>query len=232
MSTVAVIPARGGSKRIPRKNIRDFCGRPIIAWSIQAALESACFDRVIVSTDDDEIAEVARAWGADIPFDRPESLADDHAGTVPVVQHALTWLAEHDRPVETICCLYATAPFVSATDLREGQSIFEREHCDFALTVTEFSSPIQRALRVTSDGRLSMFHPEQFDTRSQDLESAYHDAGQFYWGRAGAWQAGAPLFGPYSAPIVLPGYRVQDIDTADDWQRAEHLFRALREQDK
>ena len=225
---LAVIPARGGSKRIPRKNIRPFCGRPIIAWSIDAALHSGCFERIVVSTDDDEIADVARRAGAEVPFRRPAELADDHTGTIAVVRHAVQWHVDAGTPADLVCCIYPTAPFVRADDLRQGLQTLLRQQADFALSVTRFDSPIQRALRIDGRGRLSMFNPETFAIRSQDLEAAYHDAAQFYWGLAQAWQTAETLFGPQSAAVELPTSRVQDIDTPDDWRRAELMFDALR----
>jgi N-acylneuraminate cytidylyltransferase len=226
---LAIIPARGGSKRIPRKNVRSFCGRPMIHWSIDAALHSGCFDAVVVSTDDPEIAAVARAAGAEVPFTRPAELSNDYAGTVAVVQHAVNWLAAQGRPAEFVCCLYATAPFVTPQDLRLGLAALQGEpQAAYALSVTSFPFPIQRALKRTPDGRIAMFHPEHLNTRSQDLEEAFHDAGQFYWGRAHAWAEALPVFGPRTMPIVLPRHRVQDIDTPEDWDRAEWMFKALR----
>lgn len=225
---VAVIPARGGSKRIPRKNIKAFCGKPMIAWSIEAAAASGCFDAVVVSTDDAEIAEVAKSYGASVPFVRPPELSDDHTGTIPVIAHAVQrFVAAGQRP-DAVCCLYATAPFVTADDIRTGLQVMEEEGVDYAFSVTSYAFPIQRAIRFSKHGRVEMFQPEHFNTRSQDLEEAYHDAGQFYWGRASAWLAGTPLFGMGSAPVVLPRHRVQDIDTAEDWLRAEWMFKALR----
>ena len=224
---LAIIPARGGSKRIPRKNIKPFCGKPMIAWSIEAALASGCFDRIIVSTEDAEIADVARAHGAEVPFMRPPQLSDDLTGTIPVVTHAVGWMAQEVGPVEFACCLYATAPFVQAQDLRKGFELLERSGAQYAFTVTNFAAPIQRSFRITGQQRIEMFNPTQFNTRSQDLEEAYHDAGQFYWGRAQAWLAPMPLFSQVSTPIVLPRYRVQDIDTTDDWIRAEMFFEIL-----
>ena len=226
---IAVIPARGGSKRIPRKNIREFCGKPMIAWSIEAALASECFDHVIVSTDDREIAEVARAHGAEVPFTRPAELSNDHAATIPVIAHAIESVAEHMGPVERTCCLYATAPFVSAEDLQAGLRLLTESGADYAFTVTSYAFPIQRAIRIRTDGGVEMFNPEHFTTRSQDLEEAWHDAGQFYWGTAEAWRSGRPIFAPYSRPLVLPRHRVQDIDTPEDWTRAEWLFEAMRQ---
>lgn len=225
---VAILPARGGSKRIPRKNIRPFLGRPIIAYSIDAARESGCFDRIIVSTDDDEIAEVAESYGAEAPFRRPAELADDMTGTAPVVAHTLGLLAAERTPATLACCIYATAPFVRAADIRRGHEMLEASNQSYAFSVTTFPFPIQRALKRHGPG-LAMFHPEHAETRSQDLEEAYHDAAQFYWGRAEAWRAGAPLFSDESFPVVLPRWRVQDIDTEEDWRRAELLYRALQD---
>lgn len=225
---LAVIPARGGSKRIPRKNIKIFCGKPMIAWSIEAALQSGCFDQVIVSTDDAEIAEVSRQYGASMPFVRPADLSDDHTGTAAVIAHAVNWFKQQGQAPEQVCCLYATAPFVRAEDIQRGLHILEAATSDYAFSVTSYAFPIQRAIRITERGRVEMFSPEYFNTRSQDLEEAYHDAGQFYWGRASAWLAGKMIFGPDSAPVLLPRHRVQDIDTAEDWLRAEWLFKAMR----
>ena len=227
---LAIIPARGGSKRIPRKNIKPFCGKPMIAWSIEAALKSGCFDRIIVSTDDAEIAEVARSFSAEAPFMRPAELSDDHTGTIPVIAHAIGWVSQHVAPVDFACCLYATAPFVRAEDLRRGYDLLQQSGADYAFSVTSYAFPIQRAIRITADQRVEMFNPEHFTTRSQDLEEAFHDAGQFYWGRAAAWLASKPIFSHDAAPVTLPRHRVQDIDTSEDWDRAEWLFKAMRSQ--
>jgi pseudaminic acid cytidylyltransferase len=227
---VAVIPARGGSKRIPRKNIKAFCGKPLIAWSIEAALQSNCFDQVIVSTDDVEIAEVARLYGAQVPFMRPVMLSDDHTGTMAVVAHAINSLATLGRAPAQICCLYATAPFVSADDLCHGLAVLTETGSDYAFSVTSFAFPIQRAIRITPAGRVEMLDAKYFNFRSQDIEETYHDAGQFYWGRAEAWLQGQMLFSSAAAPVVLPRHRVQDIDTPEDWTRAEWMFKALQAQ--
>ena len=226
---LAVIPARGGSKRIPRKNIKPFCGKPMIAWSIEAALQSACFDQVVVSTDDAEIAEVARQHGALVPFIRPANLADDHTDTIPVIQHAIQWSQTQGLAPSQVCCLYATAPFVSVDDLRRGLAVLTETASDYAFSVTSYAFPIQRAIRITETGRVEMFNPQHFGTRSQDLEEAWHDAGQFYWGRADAWLAGKPIFSNDAVPVKLPRHRVQDIDTPEDWLRAEWMFKALQE---
>jgi len=225
---LAVIPARGGSKRIPRKNIKPFCGRPMIAWSIEAAGDSGCFDRIIVSTDDNEIAAMAEKCGAEVPFMRPAELSDDYTGTTAVVAHAVDWQKQNGQSPVNVCCLYATAPFVDPQELKHGLSLLEQGDCDFVFSVTSYAFPIQRAIRITNAGRVEMFYPEYFCTRSQDLEEAYHDAGQFYWGKESAWLEGKAIFGPHSVPIVLPRSRVQDIDTPEDWERAERMFEAMR----
>jgi pseudaminic acid cytidylyltransferase len=226
---LAVIPARGGSKRIPRKNIRDFLGKPVIAYSIEAALQSKLFNQVVVSTDDNEIADVARGLGAKVPFMRPAKLSDDHTGTADVVKHALSWFAEQGTPAEFACCIYATAPFVTSQDLQDGFELLSSSRKSYAFSVTSFGFSIQRALRLT-EGGLEPFSPAHSETRSQDLEEAFHDAGQFYWGRATAFLSDVPLFSNASLPVVLPRYRVQDIDTVEDWQRAEFMYRALQMQ--
>ena len=226
---LAVIPARGGSKRIPRKNIRLFLGKPIIAWSVEAALQSGVCDRVIVSTDDAEIAAVATACGAEVPFLRPAELADDFTGTNAVVKHAISWLVERGEQVAYACCLYATAPLVQARHLEQGYRLLVASDAAFALAVTSFAFPIQRALRITAQGRIDPFQPEHRFTRSQDLEHAFHDAGQFVWGRATAFLEDAIAYSPITLPVQLPRHLVQDIDTEEDWQRAELMARALQQ---
>lgn len=225
---IAVIPARGGSKRIPRKNVKDFCGKPMIAYSIEAALASGCFDRVIVSTDDEEIANVAQAYGAEVPFMRPAQLSDDHTGTIPVIKHATEWFMAQGLAPDLVCCLYATAPFVTAEHLQQGLQQMQQTDAAYAFTVTSYAFPIQRAIKIDDQQRMQMFNPDAFNTRSQDLEEAWHDAGQFYWGKAASWLAEMTIFGEASSPIILPRHRVQDIDTSEDWDRAEWLFRALK----
>jgi pseudaminic acid cytidylyltransferase len=224
---LAIIPARGASKRIPRKNIKPFCGKPMIAWSIEAAHKSGCFERIIVSTDDEEIAKVARHYGAETPFLRSAELSDDHTGTTPVVAHAIQWQQQHGESPTEVCCIYATAPFVQAEDLQRGLEVLNQVGCDYAFSVTSYAFPIQRAIRITAAKRVEMFNPEQYNTRSQDLEEAYHDAGQFYWGRTEAWLSGKSIFSPAAAPVILPRHRVQDIDTPEDWERAELMFSTM-----
>ncbi|MGC9457318.1 MAG: pseudaminic acid cytidylyltransferase [Halothiobacillaceae bacterium] len=228
---VAIIPARGGSKRIPRKNIKPFCGKPMIAWPLEQAQLSGCFDRIIVSTDDEEIAAVAREYGAETPFMRPEHLSDDHAGTTEVIAHAIEWLESNGETPEAVCCIYATAPFIQAEDLRQGlKRLQDNEDAPYVFSVTSYAFPIQRAIRLDGGGRVEMFQPEHFSTRSQDLEEAWHDAGQFYWGRPDAWSKGERVFSEDSIGLPLPRHRVQDIDTPEDWLQAELIFQALREQ--
>lgn len=225
---VAVIPARGGSKRIPRKNIKLFYGKPIIAWSIEAALESGCFDEVIVSTDDKEIAEVAKAWGASVPFLRPTELSNDYAGTIPVIKHAIEWFLKQGVTPDFICCLYATAPFITGCDLIDGFNTLKKSNSDYSFSITSYPFPIQRAVKLNQDRQVEMFQPDHLNTRSQDLEEAYHDAGQFYWGKSSAWMANKPVFSHFSSAVILPRYRVQDIDTLEDWRHAELMYRALQ----
>jgi len=225
---LCIIPARGGSKRIPRKNIRDFCGKPMIAWSIQAAIASGLFEHIIVSTDDDEIAEVAQAHGAEAPFRRPADLSDDHAGTTAVITHAADWAAqEAGWELQTVCCLYATAPFVRPEDLQQGLQRLQSGDWAFCFTATTYASPIFRSFRQTDEGGIEMFFPEHFNKRSQDLPEALHDAGQFYWGRPSAWSQDLRIFDRHSTPLLIPRWRVQDIDDEDDWIRAELLWTAL-----
>ena len=220
---IAVIPARGGSKRIPRKNIRPFCGKPMIAWSIEAAKSSGLFEHIIVSTDDAEIAEVAKQWGAEVPFIRTEELSNDHTGTTPVIAHATQWALDQGFNVAAVCCIYATAPFVQINDLKRGWDAMNSGDWNYAFTVTDFAAPIFRSFKQTAEGGVEMFFPEYFVTRSQDLPTALHDAGQFYWGYPDAWLEEKRIFDRHSVPVIIPRWRVQDIDTPDDWERAEIL---------
>lgn len=224
---IAIIPARGGSKRIPRKNIKIFHGKPIIAYSIEAALKSRCFDRIIVSTDDQEIADAALKYGAEVPFLRPAAIADHYATTMDVMEHAIQYLTKENIIPELICCIYATAPFILADDLRKGLCILNDPKVEYAFSATSFPFPIQRAIKLTGQGDVKMFSEQYADTRSQDLVEAYHDAGQFYWGRTSAFIARKAIFAEHSKVILLPRKRVQDIDTVEDWELAEALFSVL-----
>ena len=218
---IAVIPARGGSKRIPRKNIKNFNGKPMIAWSIEAAKESGLFEKIIVSTDDEEISEIASEWGAEVPFVRPAELSDDFVATTEVIAHTTQWAINQKFDLESVCCIYATAPFIQVEDLKRGQEALDSGDWDYAFTVTDFAAPIFRSFKETEQGGIEMFFPEHFGTRSQDLPVALHDAGQFYWGRSESWIRGKQIFSINSKPILIPRWRVQDIDTLEDWKRAE-----------
>ncbi|MFM1990490.1 MAG: pseudaminic acid cytidylyltransferase [Pseudomonadota bacterium] len=225
---VAVIPARGGSKRIPRKNIRPFAGVPMIGHAIGLARASGLFDRIVVSTDDDEIAGVARDFGAEVPFRRPAELADDRATTAPVVAHAIQACAALGWTAERVCCLYPCVPFLDPTDLADALALLDGSEADFSFPVAAFPSAVQRALRRGADGRMAPMYPEHEFVRTQDLEPAYHDAGQFYWGRTGAWLEGRRVHGG-GIGLPVPAWRVIDIDGPDDWTRAELLHRALND---
>lgn len=224
---IAIIPARGGSKRIPRKNIKLFNGKPMIAWSIEVAKCSDLFDHIIVSTDDDEIAEVAKNWGAEVPFMRPQELANDYAGTAPVIAHGTQWALNQGLALTAVCCIYAATPFIELNDLRRGWDEFKSGDWEYTFTATGFDAPIFRSFKQNSQGGVEMFFPDQYTARSQDLPSALHDAGQFYWGRPTAWLEELRVFEHHSKPILIPRWRVQDIDTQDDWQRAEILASVL-----
>lgn len=229
MTRICIVPARGGSKRIPRKNIREFLGKPIIAYSIDAALESGLFDEVMVSTEDQEIAEVARAHGAAVPFFRSAENSTDMAMTAPVLVEVLERYAATGRRFDTTCCLYPTAPFVTVARLREACAKLDASAADGVVPVVRFSYPIQRALRM-AEGRLEMFWPENYNRRSQDLEPAYHDAGQYYFLRTSSLLVQRSLFPATALPIVLGDADVQDIDSLEDWEMAEWKCRWLREQ--
>ena len=219
---LCVIPARGGSKRIPRKNVKDFLGKPLIAYSIEAALNSGVFESVIVSTDDADIADVAVKFGAQVPFMRDAALSDDYATSSDAVSDAARRLGgEYSH----VCCLYATAPLITGEILREAYGKFEEAECEFLFSATEFSFPIQRAIRLGEDGAVNMFYPQFALTRSQDLERAYHDAGAFYFGRREAWLEKKPIFAQHSKAFLLPRNLVCDIDTPEDFEFAQKLYR-------
>lgn len=221
---IAVIPARGGSKRIPRKNIRDFAGKPIIAWPIEVAIESKLFDDVIVSTDDAEIAEVARRAGASVPFVRPNELADDYADTKSVVRHAISELKLGDQPEVQICCIYPTSVFVDSALLKEGQTKLFGSRADFVFSITAIESTVYRSFYKTADDGVQMLFPENFEKRTQDLPSLYCDAAQFYWATVKTWQSDEPIFGPNSIGVFIDPSRVQDIDRELHWLAAEQIF--------
>jgi pseudaminic acid cytidylyltransferase len=224
---VAVIPARGGSKRIPRKNIREFAGKPMIAHSIDCARQSGLFDRIIVSTDDPEISRVAQEFGAEVPFVRPAALADDHAGTTVVIAQAVKWLQDSGVTLSAVCCIYATAPFMRREDIAEGWRLLQTGEWQYVFAATRFVASVHRSFLRATNGGLEMIFPEHFDTRSQDLPTVLHDAAQFYWGRPEAWLTGVRVFDRHSTIVEIPPWRVQDIDTEDDWLQAEATAASL-----
>lgn len=226
MKAIAIIPARGGSKRIPHKNSRLFCGKPIIAWSIEAAKKSEVFERIIVSTDDQQIADIAMQYGAQVPFMRPSELAKDETSTRDVVNHAINWLAEHQVIPDYLCCIYATAPFVTSESLQQGWQQLSNNNSNFCFTVTRYPYPIQRALLLDTSGKISMRQPEFRLTRSQDLPETFHDAGQFYWGKTQAFLDDEIMYSEQASALIIPSHQAKDIDTEEDWVFAEKLFRA------
>lgn len=230
ITTLAVIPARGGSKRIARKNIRPFCGKPIIAYSIEAAIESNLFDHVIVSTDDEEIAEIAKQHGAEIPFMRPAKLADDHTGTNAIAKHAIEWYRNNGSNIDYTCCIYATAPMLQANYLKQGFYQLQTNNTEYAFAVTTYDFPVQRALTITETGTIEALDDNAIAMRSQDLKECVHDAGQFYWGKSNAFVNELPLMSDHASAVILPRYRAQDIDTEEDWLQAELMYKALATQ--
>lgn len=227
MKRIAIIPARGGSKRIPRKNVKDFLGMPIIAYSIRAALESGIFDEVMVSTDDEEIAEVAREYGAEVPFLRSKETANDYATTADVIREVLDSYGNQGRDFDVVCCLYATAPFVTAERLMHGAELLDKQSFDSAFTCVQFSYPILRGLVIDKQGRISMKWPEYRNSRSQDLQEFYHDAGQFYFATVPAFKKHNGFWGYNTAPIILSELEVQDLDTPTDWAIAEMKYQLM-----
>ncbi|HPF01102.1 MAG TPA: pseudaminic acid cytidylyltransferase [Bacteroidales bacterium] len=228
MKNLAIIPARGGSKRIPRKNIRDFFGKPIIAYSIQAALSSGLFDEVMVSTDDDEIAEIARQYGAAVPFMRSENTSDDFATTSDVLIEVIESYKLQGRVFENVCCIYPAAPLIKSTHLTEGYEKLINEKRNSVFPVVAFSYPVQRGLIIDSEGRTNMLHPENASVRSQDLQKVYHDAGQWYWLNTESFLADKKIFSSNSASVILSETEVQDIDTLIDWKMAEFKYEYLQ----
>ena len=226
MLNIAVIPARGGSKRIPRKNVKPFGGKPMIAYAIAAARESGLFEQVVVSTDDDQIAEVARAHGAAVPFRRPAALADDQTPTVPVIAHAAQWFADQGQAPDALCCIYPCVPLLRAEDLRAAYELFVQRGAPYVYPVVRFHSSPWRGMRRPENGPMQFVYPQYELTRTLDLEPLFFDAGQFYWGRTEAWKSGLRMHSNGHG-WEIDGHRVVDIDTADDWRRAELIARAL-----
>ena len=218
---LAIIIARGGSKRIPKKNIRKFCGKPIISWSIKAAQKSNCFDKIIVSTDDKEIADISQKNGAEIPFIRPTTLADDFSLTQDVIKHAIKWYEKNNFKLKLVCCIYACSPLIRYEDIQKAMKMLSKsKNNTFIFPATSYQYPIQRSLRLNQAGYAEMLDPEKFSSRSQDLEEAFHDAGQFYLASKNAWEKVENIFSD-SRPILIPRWRVEDIDTEEDIINAE-----------
>jgi pseudaminic acid cytidylyltransferase len=223
---VAIIPARGGSKRIPGKNIRLFCGKPIIAYAIEVAKASGLFDRIICTTDSSEIASVARQSGAEVPFERPADLSSDYASTDAVLIHTLNWLADQGQPAEFACCIYATAPFIQVEHLQRGLDILQERQGACVFPVTTYPYTIFRSLKKNERGRAEWLWPENRDKRSQDFPEVFHDAGQFYWFDVGQCLKAGKIPDDDAIPIIIPRHLVQDIDTEEDWDMAERLYRS------
>lgn len=224
--TIAIIPARGGSKRIPKKNIKDFLGKPLIAYSIETAIESGLFDRIIVSTDDKAIVEIATEYGAEVPCLRPKDISGDFVGTDMVIEYVLDALKQKGDTFDFVCTIYATAPLLQQKYLLLGYEELKNSDAVYSFSATTMPFPIQRTFKIVG-GRCEMFFPEHYNSRSQDLEGAYQDAGQFYWQNMNL-KSSELIFGRDSIPIILPRYLVQDIDTIEDWIYAEFMYQALQ----
>lgn len=229
---VCIIPARSESKRIPKKNIKDFFSKPLIAYSIEVALDSNLFEKVIVSTDDETIAKIAKEYGAEVPFLRPKELSDDFTGTQDVINHAIAYLENQGEYYEYICTIYATAPLLKKEYLIKGYKKLQNSDAINAFSATTMPFPIQRTFKLDKNGRCEMFMPEHYMTRSQDLEEAYQDAGQFYWTNRvkEKHSTNKILFSEVSIPIILPRHLVQDIDTLEDWKRAEYMYEVINKE--
>lgn len=223
---IAIIPAREGSKRIPRKNIKEFCGKPMIAYAITAAKKSGLFEHIVVSTDDEKIAEISRDWGAETPFIRPTELANDFTETVPVIAHGIEVCRNLGWKFDQVCCIYPGVPFIQIDDLIGALVQLTSSDTDYCFPVTEYPSAIHRALKLLGNGKMQPFYPEFELTRTQDSEPAYFDSGQFYWGKVEAWLTNTKIHSS-GLGYVIPNWRVVDIDTPDDWLRAELIFRAI-----
>lgn len=221
---ICIITARGGSKRIPRKNIRNFCGKPIIAYSIETAVASGLFDEIMVSTDDPEIAETSQKYGASVPFMRSAKNSDDYSTTAHVLLEVLEEYQQRNQKFDFLCCIYPTAPLLRTDTLKQAWELLQEKKLDSVFPMAKFGFPIQRALRMQPDGRVAMFHPENYNTRSQDLEAAYQDAGQFYFMRSDAFILKQRMWTDNTSALVLPEIEVQDIDNEDDWKIAEFKY--------
>lgn len=231
MNNICIIPARGGSKRIPRKNIKNFFGKPMLAYPIQTAINSGLFSKVLVSTDDAEIAQVAKKYGAEVPFIRPKELADDFAGTAPVIKHALNYLTETGENYTNLSFTYPCTPLITAENLQAAYSAWQESQAEGCMTVCEFPSAPQRSLLINSENRIESLYPENRATRTQDLPTTYYDAGQFYFAKVAAYIKGLAMHSNRTFPYILPRHLAQDIDTPADWQQAELIFKAMKAQE-
>jgi len=232
IKNIAIIPARGGSKRIPRKNIKEFLGKPIIAYSIEAALKSELFDEVMVSTDDSEIAEIVKKYGAIVPFLRTNKNADDFATTADVLLEVLEEYKKGGKEFDNLCCIYPTAPFVTSQKLKDSFNLMIEKYADSVIPVVKFSYPIQRSFRITNENNLEYIWSENTNKRSQDLEPAYHDAGQFYWTNVESFYKNKNLVTENSIPFILSEMEVQDIDNDIDFKLAEVKYKLIKEINK
>ena len=226
---IAIIPARGGSRRIINKNIKKFCGKPIIAYSIETAKKSKLFDRIIISTDSKKIAKIAKQYGGEVPFIRPKSLSGDYTGTAEVTAHAVNLIKEkYNTNIKVVCCIYAIAPFIQVKDLHKAWKLFKFGKWNFVFAATSYSYPVFRSFQKKENGGLKPLYPNHLKKRSQDLNIVLHDAGQFYWATPNNWIKKKLSFNHQSTVIELPNWRVQDIDTLEDWKRAELKYKILR----
>ena len=226
---IAIIPARGGSKRIINKNVKKFCGKPIIAYSIETAKKSKLFDRIIISTDNKKIAKIAKQYGGEVPFIRPKSLSGDYTGTAEVIAHAVNLIKEkYNTNIKVVCCIYATAPFIQVKDLHKAWKLFKSGKWNFVFAATSYSYPVFRSFQKKENGGLKSLYPNHSKKRSQDLNIVLHDAGQFYWAAPNIWIKKKLNFNHRSTVVELPNWRVQDIDTMEDWKRAELKYKILR----
>ena len=225
IKNIAIIPARSGSKRIPKKNIKNFLGKPIIAYAINAAIKSKLFEKVIVSTDDKQIAKIAIQYGAQVPFFRPKEIADDYTGTHEVIGHAVKFLEKNNEKFDYACCIYPTAALIKKTDLIQGYKKIKNRKWEIVFGATNFSYSIFRSFKKLSNGGLKMIFPDKYNSRSQDFPKVYHDAGLFYWAKPKIWKKKPRKFNKKNSIVEIPFYRVQDIDTFEDWKKAEVLYR-------
>lgn len=225
---ICVIPARGNSKRIPKKNIKNFLGKPIIAYSIKIALDCKIFDKVIVSTDSKEISKIANYYGAETPFIRPKKLSNDYIGTHEVIGHAIKWMESKGQKIKYCCCIYPTAPLIEKKDILNGYKLIKNQKWDAIIAATNFSYPVYRSFKKLPNGGLKMLFPKFYNSRSQDLPETYHDAGLFYWSNSDNWKKKPKTFNDKISIVKIPNYRVQDIDIIDDWKKAELLYKILK----